>query len=131
MPDGDTINLNTAADQPDTVCSSATDPSGAAATDRLLRRLIAPASWWGGAFVVTAITADGPVRNHHIPNSEDEDVTLAGLRKAIAAAQGANCYIGISLTREGLTPFQRGAEEDLIGVLAAVTDFDLIHKEHD
>src|SRR5712691_2434649 len=127
MADGGTINPNTAAHQSDTVCSSATDPSGSAATDRLLRRLIAPASWWGGEFVVTSIKADGPVRNYHIPNSEDENVTLAGLHKAIAAAQGTNCYVGISLTREGLTPFQRGAEEDVVGVLAAVWDADLIH----
>src|SRR6266581_4550442 len=102
MPDGGTINFDTATGQSD--------------TDRLLRRLIAPASWWGGEFVVTSIKADGPVRNYHIPNSEDETVTLAGLRKAIAAAQGANCYVGISLTRQGLTPFQRGTEEDVIGV---------------
>lgn len=97
-----------------------------------IERLVEIAAGHRGEFLVATVGSEDPKTgeklvplNLHVPNDEH---AMEGLLKAIKSVaterRGDNCYVGIALFRPGLTSPQKGKEADVVGVLAAVTDWD-------
>jgi hypothetical protein len=111
-------------------CNPDTTPDWPQVTP-LIERLIKIAKGHGGEFLVATVGSEDPKTgkklaplNLHIPN---DDNAREGLLSAIGNAtrqHGNNCYLSIALFRPGLTGAQKGKEVDVVGVLAAVTDWD-------
>ena len=59
-----------------------------------------------------------------MPNDAEAYNGIFRATETLAKVPGANCYIGISLMTAGLNISQKGKEADVLGVLAAVTDWD-------
>jgi hypothetical protein len=97
----------------------------------LIERLVKIATGHEGEFLVTTVSSEDPQTGGklpplilHVPNDEH---ARKGLLKAIDSAtlqRGNNCYVSVALFRPGLTGAQKGKEADVVGVIAAVTDWD-------
>jgi hypothetical protein len=105
----------------------------------LIEQLLKVASGHGGTFLVSTVGSEDPetgialgAYHFHTQNDEDALKQLSLSIEAIATGgtqggRGYNCYVGIQLMRPGLTTRQKGREGDVIGVFAAVVDFDGKH----
>jgi RepB DNA-primase from phage plasmid len=97
----------------------------------LIERLVGIAKGYGGEFLVTTVGSEDPKTgkklvplNLHVPNDDRAREGLLSAIKEATLQDGNNCYVGIALFRPGLTSTQKGKEADVVGVLAAVTDWD-------
>jgi hypothetical protein len=98
----------------------------------LIERLVGIAAGHGGEFLVATVGSEDPntgeklfPRNLHVPNDEHaRDGLLNAIKGVATERRGNNCYVGIALFRPDLTSAQKGKEADVVGVLAAVTDWD-------
>jgi hypothetical protein len=105
----------------------------------LVDRLVATAAGHGGTFLVATVGSEDPetgtplsAASLHVENDEHSRNRLLNAIKEVAIGganrrSGYNCYIGIQLMKPGLTIEQKGTEDDVIGVLATVVDFDDKH----
>jgi hypothetical protein len=99
--------------------------------EALVDRLVPVAAGHGGEFVISGLGEDPdtgetlPTIHLHPSNDETarENILLA-IKAVVERRCGYNCYIGIALMRPGLKQYQKGGESDVLGVLAAVTDWD-------
>src|SRR5271166_878445 len=88
-----------------------------------------------GEFLVATVGSEDPETgvklqpaNLHVPNdARAYNELLSAIEGATTERKGNNVYIGISLTKPGLDLYHKGTEADVIGVLAAVFDFDGKH----
>jgi putative DNA primase/helicase len=98
----------------------------------LIDRLARTAAGYGGTFPIASVGSEDPETgaklppiNLHVSNDAHARERLLKAIKSVATERrGRNVYIGISLMKPGLSVHQKGGEEDVAGVLAAVTDWD-------
>jgi hypothetical protein len=97
----------------------------------LIECLVRTAAGHGGEFLV-AVGSEDPETgaklkpaSFHVHNDARARNRLLNAIKGVATERkGDNCYLGIALMKPGLSIYQKGTEADVIGVLAAVTDWD-------
>jgi hypothetical protein len=97
----------------------------------LIDRLVGIAKGYGGEFLIATVGSEDPKRgtklpalNFHVPNDDHARNTLLNAIDRATQQSGNNCYVGIALFQPGLTGAQKGKEADVVGALAAVTDWD-------
>src|SRR5437016_5458860 len=97
----------------------------------LIERLVKIGRGHGGEFLVATVGSEDPKTgeklaplNLHVPNDENAPGSLLKSIDSATRQNGNNCYISVALFRRGLTHAQKGKEADVVGVLAAVTDWD-------
>lgn len=112
----------------------------------LVIRLCEIAAGYGGKFVVCDAGSDEPVAPHkepnpknggikwvrpgkssdvrHVANDENAGNGLMAAIEAVNAYRGANTYLSIALMKPELAAGSKGKKADVLGVLAAVTDWD-------
>jgi hypothetical protein len=97
----------------------------------LIERLVKIAAGHGGEFLISGLGEDPetgeklpPIHLHPANDHTAAANIMQAIETVVATGCGYNCYIGIALMKPGLTQFQKGGESDVVGVLAAVTDWD-------
>jgi hypothetical protein len=99
--------------------------------EALVDRLVTVAAGHGGEFLVSGLGENPqtgerlpPIHLHPSNDHTARENILRDIETIVTKDGGYNCYIGIALMNPGLTQFQKGGERDVLGVLAAVTDWD-------
>ena len=97
----------------------------------LIERLVKIAAGHRGEFLVSTVGSENPKTgeklaplNLHVPNDDQAREELLNAISRATQQSANNCYVGIALFRAGLTGLQKGREADVVGLLAAVTDWD-------
>ena len=98
--------------------------------DLFFGQLVRVAGDTPGKLVLAGIREGSPIDIRHVMNGPNAETTLQALLEVVdslSSTPGTNVYVNVALMRADLPAGKKGSEEDVIGVLAAVLDFDGKH----